>query len=633
MTYLPYLWILIPLLAVVFYKFTLRVFFGMVIIPEDRIGLVTKKFVLFGEKTKLPDGKIIALNGEAGYQADTLAPGLYWWKWIWQYSIQEQPFIEIPRGKIGLVIAKDGLELPAGQILARDVQSSNFTDAQAFLLNGGQKGKQVSYLTTGVYRINTLLFDIAQTDITVIEEGKVGVITTLDGQPLERGTVAGKDEIPGHNNFQNFDVFLANGGQRGLQPQVIQAGSYALNPWAVQIEKVNMTEIPIGHVGVVISYVGEEGRDITGENFKHGNIVSKGQRGVWASPLDPGKYAINPYIMKVELVPTTNLVLNWANARSESHNLDRNLSTITVRSSDGFPFNLDVSQIIHIPSTEAPKVIARFGSMQNLVSQVLEPTIGNYFRNSAQHSDVISFLKERQARQNDAKKHIKEVLDQYNVYAVDTLIGDINPPKDLMDTLTARKIAEQEEITFETQRKAQDQRKTLESAKALADIQGKMVAAQQSVEISQREAEASVKRSEGEAKSAELKAQGAAKALELEAAAKAKAKKMMAEAEASQIKLTGEAEATKIEAIGKATADAYNKQVQAMGAENFGKLKITEQIADGRIKITPDVLIGGGTGGGASEVIAGLLSIDLMKKIGTTPVEELKATEVEDTKK
>ena len=102
---------------------------------------------------------------------------------------------------------------------------------------------------------------------------------------------------------------------------------------------------------------------------------------------------INTYTMKMELVPTTNLVLNWANARSEAHKLDKHLSTITVRSKDGFPFNLDVAQIIHIPANEAPKVIARFGSMNNLVSQVLEPTIGNYFRNSAQDSDVICFLK------------------------------------------------------------------------------------------------------------------------------------------------------------------------------------------------------------------------------------------------
>jgi len=89
------------------------------------------------------------------------------------------------------------------------------------------------------------------------------------------------------------------------------------------------------------------------------------------------------------------------------------LILITVRSKDGFPFNLDVSQIIHIPMTEAPKVIARFGSMQNLVSQVLEPTIGNYFRNSAQDSDVIAFLSTRQSRQDAAKKSISSVLEEY----------------------------------------------------------------------------------------------------------------------------------------------------------------------------------------------------------------------------
>ena len=362
-----------------------------------------------------------------------------------------------------------------------------------------------------------------------------------------------------------------------------------------------MTQIPIGHVGVVISYVGDEGVDTTGETFKHGNIVKKGEKGVCITPLDPGKYAINPYTHKIEVVPTTNLVLNWANARNESHQLDKGLSTITVRSKDGFPFNLDVSQIIHIPATEAPKVIARFGSMQNLVSQVLEPTIGNYFRNSAQDSDVIAFLTTRQARQNAAKDSISRVLEEYNVHAVDTLIGDITPPESLMKTLTDRKIAQEEEVTFETQRKAQDQRKTLESAKALADMQGKMVAAQQSVEISQREAEASVKRSEGEAK-----------ALELKAGAQAKAKKMMAEADAAQIKLTGDAEASKIAAIGKSTAEAYEKQVKAMGADNFGKLKVTEMIGTNGIKIIPEILISGNDGNGA---INGLLGMEMLKQI------------------
>jgi uncharacterized membrane protein YqiK len=616
---LNYAWILIPIIALLSYKVVLRIFFGMVIIPENKIGLVTKKFVLFGANKSLPDGKILALNGEAGFQADTLAPGLYWGYWVWQYSVEEAELTVIPKGKIGLVTSKDGAQLPKGSILARHVECDDFQDARAFLTNGGQRGKQVGYLNNGVYRINRYLFELFQADITYIEDGMVGVITALDGKPLDQGNIAGSN-TDGHNNFQDFDVFLTNGGQRGLQIQVIQAGSYSLNPWAVEVEKKEMTQIPIGHVGVVISYVGKEGKDVTGDNFKHGNIVNKGERGVCITPLDPGKYAINPYTQKIEIVPTTNLVLNWANARSESHNLDKNLSTITVRSKDGFPFNLDVSQIIHIPSTEAPKVIARFGSMSNLVSQVLEPTIGNYFRNSAQDSDVISFLSTRQTRQNAAKEQISKVLEEYNVHAVDTLIGDITPPNELMKTLTDRKIAQEEEVTFETQRKAQDQRKTLESAKALADMQGQMVSAQQSVEISQREAEAAVKRSEGEAK-----------AIELKAAANAKAKILTAEADAKQIEMTGKAEATKIEAIGKSTAEAYQQQVNAMGGDNFAKFKITEEIGKNGIKIIPEVLISGNSGSDGS--ISGLLGMQLLEQIKSKNMVENQVTEEVTTKK
>jgi uncharacterized membrane protein YqiK len=632
---ISYLWVIIPIVLIASYKFVLRVFLGMVIIPENKIGLVTKKFVLFGTNKSLPDGKIIALNGEPGYQADTLAPGLYWFYWIWQYSISQADLTVIPKGKIGLITAKDGTQLPTGNILARHVDCDNYQDARSFLSKGGQRGKQVGYLNNGVYRINTLLFEIFGADITYIEDGKIGVITALDGTPLDSGNIAGK-EIKDHNNFQDFDKFLEKGGQRGLQSQVIQAGNYSLNPWAVNVEVVPMTQIPIGHVGVVISYVGEEGKDVTGENFKHGNLVNKGEKGVWITPLDPGKYAINPYTTKIEPVQTTNLVLNWANSRNESHNLDKNLSTITVRSKDGFPFNLDVQQIIHIPALDAPKVIARFGSMLNLVSQVLEPTIGNYFRNSAQNSDIISFLNDRENRQALAKEKISMVLEEYNVHAVDTLIGDITPPESLMKTLTDRKIAEEEKTTFDVQRQAQDQRKTLESAKALADMQGKMVAAQQSVEISQREAEAAVKKSEGQAKAIELQAGGEAKAMELKAGAQSKAKMVMAEADAKQIELTGKAEAEKIMAIGKSTAEAYRLQVDAMGDDNFAKFKITEEIGKSGIKIIPEILIGGGNGD--SSPLNGLLGMELLKMVrqGNTTVDttaQVVSPEKDDTKK
>src|SRR5882672_7202042 len=135
----------IPLFVLLFYRFILRVFFGVVIVPEDRIGLVTKKFVLFG-KQQLPEGRIIAIEGEAGFQAQTLAPGVYFWKWIWQYSIAFQPFTIIPTGNIGLVLAKDGNELETGRILGRRIPCDSFQDAEAFLTNGGRKGRQTAII-------------------------------------------------------------------------------------------------------------------------------------------------------------------------------------------------------------------------------------------------------------------------------------------------------------------------------------------------------------------------------------------------------------------------------------------------------------------------------------------------------
>ncbi len=620
-----YWWILVMLLSLVMYKFILRFLFGMVIVPEDRIGLVTKKFVLFGANRSLPDGRIIATKGEAGFQGKTLAPGLYWGMWPWQYGVNMHAFLVIPEGNIGLVLSNDGAEIPTGAILGRKVESDNFQDAVGFLNNGGQKGRQTAYITAGTYRINIYAFTVTVSPMVIIHENMVGIVTSLDGHPIEGNQIAGK-YIEGHNNFQDFDSFLKNDGNRGLQPSIVLAGSYNINPWAIQIEEVPMTDVPIGYVGVVISYIGLDGKDLTGESFKHGNIVGKGSRGVWMEPYGPGKYPINKYTMKVELVPTTNLVLNWANARSESHQLDKNLSTITVRSQDGFPFNLDVSQIIHIPANEAPKVIARFGSMNNLVSQVLEPTIGNYFRNSAQDSDVISFLSTRKERQLAAKEHIKNVLDEYNVNAVDTLIGDIVPPESLMKTLTDRKIAQEEEKTYTTQRLAQEKRQGMEKETAIADMQKEIVKAQQSVEIAQRTADATVKKAEGDANSLKLqvdaeatatkmRANAEAEATKARAGAQAEATKLNASADAERISKTGLAEAEKIMAIGKSTAEAYELQVKAMGGDNFTRYKITEEIAKGNIKIIPDILIGSGTGTDGG--INGLLGMKLMEMMDT----------------
>lgn len=618
---LAFWWLIVLVMAVIFYRQLFQLL-GIVFIPEDKVGLVTKKFVLFGENKELPDGRIIATKGEAGFQAQTLPPGIHFGMWIWQYQVTLQELMIIPNGKIGLLIAKDGMELDKGRVLAPAVACDSFQDAAAFLSNGGRKGRQAHYLTAGTYRINTFLFDVSLADMTKIEDNKVGIITTLDGEPIEAGSIAGRI-VDQHNNFQDADAFLRRGGHRGLQQQVVLAGLYNFNPWFVQMEEVDMVTIPIGYVGVVNSYVGEEGVDVSGDEFKHGNIVSKGQKGVWAEPFGPGRYPLNPYTMKTELVPTTNLVLNWANARTESHNLDRHLSTITVRSKDGFPFNLDVSQIIHIPATEAPKVIARFGTMMNLVSQVLEPTIGNYFRNSAQGGDVISFLTSRKERQDSAKEHIRTVLSEYNVHGVDTLIGDIAPPESLMKTLTDRKLAEEQKSTYETQRLAQTTRQTLEKETAVADMQKEIVQAQQGVQIAERIAESAVKKASGEAQSIKIQAEAEAERVKMIAGADAEKVRLMGNAEAERTRVTGEAEASKILAVGKSNAESYELQVKAMGGDEFTRLKIMEVIGKEGVKIIPDVLIAGGGEGSASIVdLLGIRMLEQWKKDGKLPLND-----------
>lgn len=587
-----WLGVIIVLIAVtVFgYKYVLRIF-GVVIIPEDSVGKVTKKFVLFGKEKTLPDGAIVAMKGEAGSQADTLAPGIHFFLWPWQYSISQEKFTKIEQGFVGFVEARDGKPLTGGRILCKKVDCDSFQSARQFLQSGGERGPQIVIIPPGTYRINTDVFSVEKVPVTEIPDNMVGIVTTKEGKPLKTGDIAGK-EIPGHNSFQDAQTFIDNGGFKGMQEQVILSGRYFINPRFATVEIKDMSIVPIAHAGVIISYVGDPGNDVTGDDFKHGNLVKAGEKGVQIEPLDPGKYPVNPLTHKVESVSTANIVLNWADTKSEAHKLDENLSSITVRTSDGYTFNLDVSQIIHIPRADAPKVIARFGSVANLVTQVLEPTIGNYFRNAAQSSDVIDFLKNRQARQEEAKVAIFAVLKEYNVVAVDTLIGDIAPPAELMKTLTNRKLAEQEQITFEVQKQAEKTRSEFEQEKAMANTQKDVVTSQRQVAIQEFGAKAAIERAKGEAG----------------------AKRENAEADAKVLELVGNATAVKTLAIGTAEAAVIQKKTDAVGPGNFASIEIAKALATSGFKLVPDVVAGGGSGsdGGSSSGLMNVLIANMV---------------------
>jgi uncharacterized membrane protein YqiK len=555
---------------------------GLVVIGDREVGIVSKKFSL-GKKS-LPAGSLIALNGEAGYQADTLPPGWHWGYWPIQYNVRKESLTVVPQGEIALIIAAGGESIPPQRILGKITECENFQDARKFLKGGGEKGRQLGILTGGSYRINTALFTVItaanapkhgmtpeQLKLYKIAPDKVGIVTTYDGVPIQDGEIAGPI-IPNHDNFQNAQKFVNGGGRRGLQEQVLLSGSWNLNPWFVGVEQVPMTEIPIGYVGAVISYVGQTSEDVSGAAFTHGNLVNVGNKGVWVTPLYPGKHPLNTRILKVELVPTTNIVLNWS-TKTERHSYDSQLSSLTVRSRDGFAFDLEVAQIIHVGALDAPKVISRVGSMQNLVDHVLQPTIGNYFRNSAQAYSVLDFLSARSDRQAEAAEYIKAALRTYDVQAIDTLIGDILPPAELMQTQTDRKIAEEQCKTYEVQQLAQTQRQQLVRETALAEIQQEMVKSEQGVKISELKANSQVKQAQGEAESIRVK--------------------------------------------GNAQAEAYRAGVVALGGSGYTALQLMQIIGDRNVRVVPDVAVSGnGSSGGLVDGLLGMMMWNQTSKNG-----------------
>lgn len=558
-------------------------------------------------------------GGQKGPQIQFLQPGNYRINTL-MFRVQKLPITRIPGGRVGLVEATDGARIPEGRLLAKHVTGhGNFFDGEAFIRNGGERGRQLDVLMPGVYRLNPILFRVIEiVDWANIGADQVGIVTVNDGKPIFDHSKIAADELSLqlHDNFQNPDAYLGAGGQKGLQIPVLRAGNYAINPWFATVEKVDMVQVQIGNCGVVTSYVGAEGADLTSDDV-NAKIVQNGKKGIWADPLQPGKHPLNTKICKVDLVPTTQILLNWADSRNSAHELDSNLKTITLRTADAFNVSMDVSVIIHIPMKNAPKVIANLGSVRNMISQVLEPAISSHFRNAAQYIKALDLYTQRRELQEKAKEHIDNVLRVHHIDSKDTLIADVVLPIELTKTVTDRQIAEQEKKTFAIQKEAQEERRSLENATAQANMQPKVVESERNVEIQKNLAEGRIKEAEGSKQAAILTAEGQATATRLQAGGKAEATRLNAAADSEAIQKVGTAEAGVILAKGTSTAEAYKLEVAAMGREVFGQIRVIDRIASSNLKFIPEnLVIGGGAGGaGGNDLVNGLFGVALIEKL------------------
>ncbi|MBI5564967.1 MAG: hypothetical protein HY870_08735 [Chloroflexi bacterium] len=357
--------VLIALLGLVLLLFVLS---GIRFIPNNRIGIVEKRFSF--TKGSVKSG-FIALNGEAGYQPRVLRGGLHYLIPL-QYSIHVMPLVTITQGKIGYVFARDGRPLEPTQVLASNAIVSDFQDAESFLRKVGQRGPQRRILREGTYAINLVQFvviteekvyslTLGKDDAAIIlqmakfiadrggfrpvvikdTDDSVGIVTVHDGISLGQDQIiaptVGDDPAEAytyHNKFQDPDRFLQAGGYRGRQLQVLVEGTYYINRLFATVELIPKTIIDVGSVGVVVSYTGDTGADLSGVEYRHGEMVEKNKRGVWNVPLLPGKYAFNTYAGKVIVVPTTNIILKWIHNQVGAHRFDENLAEVSLITKD-----------------------------------------------------------------------------------------------------------------------------------------------------------------------------------------------------------------------------------------------------------------------------------------------------------
>lgn len=550
---------------------------------------------IFGQTTSahnyFQDGEaFLTGDGKKGPQVSVIPPGKYRIN-PYLFKIKTVAAIEIPSGVVGVVTSQDGIPLPSGQYLGGTVEGhNNFQDADAFLNGNGQKGPQIDVLTPGVYRINTNIFKVSVGNATVIEAGQIGNVTAQAGAALPDDEYVAKS-IEGNDNFQSGSQFLKLGGQRGPQIDVLRPGIYYINPLMFKVSNSAMTEVTRGQVAVVVSNVGMEPTDDvkaklslqTGPATPSGKetyVVPKGYRGIQEEVLGPGRYYLNRNAFIPYIVDTTNITIDWTDGDKTTFN------PLQVVSKDGFSIKVSVKVIIRVRPDQAPYMVAKVGSIENLIAHVIHPMVDSSFRNQASSAAAMSFMQNRQDEQKKAEDLARAELEKYHVECVSVLICQIELPQQLMDTQTAAIIAQQESLQYTEQEKAAQSRIKLENTQATANQQPELVKATMAVKIAEQE----------------------------------KAEKItLAEAQSESDTLIGAGQASKIAAIGKAQAEAYQGQVAALGQNGLVMMDIMKNVTSAGLKLTPDI-VAGNSEGGLNAILMKLFANQLANVPAETPV-------------
>ena len=553
---------------------------GFGYIGSGSVGVLTKR--MLGKQ--MPAGHVVARSGEMGVQAATLMPGLYWRvPIIWRFGRASVTII--PDDSVGLVEAIDGEVIQQGRLLGDSVDCNSFQDGKKFLENHGHRGPQVGMLKPGVYRINTRLFKITVSKATTVGDDQLGIVTAIDGLSLPPDHVIAPKPSKDHHFYQDGQTFLID-GYRGPQLDTLQPGTYYVNTLLFSVNLVKRSIVPPGYVGVLVSNVG-----IAPDTSKTAGVQMVSnilERGIIKDPLTPGTYNINTVAYTLILVPTSALTIDWASG--DQYRIDNNpdiimssgkpgsvmikppasakadefyrFSQLELITFDGFQLKVDIRLVVRIVPDEASFIIARFGTMSNLIEQIVHPLIDSSFRNEAGKEGALKFIGNRTELQTSATEKAKIAFKDYHIEVQNLLILFIWAPQELLDTQSKKQIALQQQAQFDEQAKAVDKSIAVREKEARADKQKDVISAKLEIDIRKDLATAAVNEAEGK-KQATIK---------------------VAEGDAFQVK-----------AVGEATAAAYDAQMKAIGGDAVAAIKLAQTIGEQHIKIMPDMYVGGAT--------------------------------------
>ncbi|MFW6692883.1 SPFH domain-containing protein [Streptomyces sp. MAR4 CNX-425] len=465
-----------------------RINFGVHVVPAGKVGIVTRRFGRGDPERRFK--YVTPYRNSRGVQARVLVPGRPYWLSPVLYRVKLVPRTHVPADKVGLVTAREGTRRPPQRTLGRRVECDCFQDGEAFLRDGGEQGRQIAILPgDSSYYINTELFDVELAPRTYVEPGTVALVIAKDGNVRPPDRPFGRHVEC--DNFQDGEAFLRDGGEQGRQLAILTGGSYYnINPDLFEVistatvgtaradgltaDHLKEIAIQIGQTGVVVTLDGIEARKderpigpvIPGHSsfrLPWEFLARGGQRGVQEETLGEGSvYALNPWFVRVVLIPTRTIVIEWTKKERLSSNYDAALKPIMVNV-QGHRLQVDISQTLEIPEPAAPALVSRFGGahtsrlgglvddplpVQRFVERVLGGLVETYFNAIASASTVEEFLSMYASTRTDVSSQVRNALAAWGIEARGTTLGEFESADPELDR-ARRRLADKQMETRE----------------------------------------------------------------------------------------------------------------------------------------------------------------------------------------